>query len=109
MKVFIYVDEAQYCGMHGYFDQGVCEVDDIKDAYALGYEWGWELCDSYENLYPYDDYDTELDRIEDIKQSIAVSVYLIRDDIIESVRELDSIAYHLGSEVFIEQYCKQER
>lgn len=108
MKVFIYVDEQRYGGLHGYFNQGVYEVNSLDMAYEIGYECGWELCDSYEDLYPYDDYDCEEDRVEDIEQNIEVLVYAIRADVEETVQELDKLAYNLGYEYFVEKYCENE-
>lgn len=108
MKVFIYVDEQRYGGLHGYFNQGVCAVHDMEEAYEIGYEWGWELCNSYEDLYPYDDYDCEEDRIEDIEQNIEVLIYAIRADVEGTVWELDELASDLGYEDFVEKYCEKD-
>lgn len=102
MKVFIYATEGMYQGLHGIFNQCVTEVDNLEKAELIGRDLAESLIEDYglEEDYEEDEYtDPEFDWV----------IYRIGDKFNHiSTDDLNYIAYNMGHEDFIEQYCVEE-
>ena len=106
MRVFIYATEGIYQGLHGISNQCVVEIKDTKEADEIGQEMAENLVEEYglEDEYYGDEDDDEYMFDPEFNWNI----YKIRDDVTESIEELDNIAYREGYETFIEEYCEEE-
>lgn len=103
MKVFIYATEGIYQGLHGISNQCVVEIKDIKEANEIGQEMAESLVEEYGLEDEYEDDDAYM-----FDSEFNWNIYKIRDNVTESVEELDNIACREGHEIFIEEYCEEE-
>lgn len=120
MKLFIYSYENIYRGRHGIADFDIADVDeDCKAAYI----WenyivpaSIELMEGYNfevfkfGLEP-EDFNTDEEFYEALAEvqlkNVAGEIYKIKDTELSNL-ELCELAYDLGAEAFIEEYCEEE-
>lgn len=118
-RYLIYSCEGLYEGLHGMNCIQVHECESDREAWEIGVDASFEIMDSYEIIA--DDLQGEVDDIlsmdEDMDEDEAwESVY--RDNVVVNywkineekaknidIAELDSLAYDLGVDLFVEQYC----
>lgn len=105
MRVFIYATEGFYQGLHGIYNQCVTEVDNFEEAESIGRDLAVSLVEDYGLEEDY--YDEEDEYIIDPEFNWIIC--RIDDEFNHiSTADLDSIAYDMGYEDFIEKYCVEE-
>ena len=120
-RYLIYSCEGLYEGLHGMNDIQVCECESDREAWEIGVD---ASLDFYAIIAH--DLQGEVDDIlgmgEDIdedeawesvcRDNVVVNYWKINEEKAKniSITELDSLAYDLGVDLFVEQYClKQKR
>lgn len=118
-RYLIYSCEGLYEGLHGMNCIQVCECKNDREAWNIGVDASLEIMDSYsvigdnlqEEVYDILDMDEDID--EDLvwqsvyRDNVVVNYWKINEEKAKSVSttELDSLAYNLGVDLFVEQYC----
>ena len=100
MKLFCYVYEDEYEGLH---DIKTCFVDDFSSlelAVEACREEGESLVDFF--FSPYKDEDEESFRE---RHGIKYNIYKIKDEVDLTTDQLDCLCCKWGKEYFIEEYC----
>ena len=100
MKLFCYVCEDEYEGLHGV---ETCFVDDFSSlelAVEACREEGEYLVDSF--FSPEEDEDEESFRA---RHGIEYNIYKIKDEVDLTTDQLDCLCCKCGKESFIEEYC----
>ena len=100
MKLFCYVYEDEYEGLHSI---RTCFVDDFSSlelAVEACREAGEYLVDSF--FSPEEDEDEESFRE---RHGIEYNIYKIKDEVDFTIYQLDYLCYALGRKSFIEEYC----
>ena len=124
-RFYYYATENIYQGLHGIEDSGVIEAKDMSDACDFCFERCMSLMEDYDDimtslgeraanyLNEEDSEDEEkfyemLDEV--MAENALVSVWKIDEEKARglSTEELNSIAYHEGSNYFIKEYCISE-
>lgn len=117
MRVAIYACEGMYGGLHGIADYWIGEVNDLKEAEAIGQEMSYDLASSYECIYNSYKEDAENEGLEPyteefyeyieecIRENIEYEIYTIKDTD-KSDEELCEMFYN-DKEDFIENYCEE--
>lgn len=124
-RFYYYATENIYQGLHGIEDSGVIEAKDMSDACDFCFERCTSLMEDYDDIMTSlreraESYLSEEDRKNDEKvyemldevmaENALVAVWAINEEKAKglSTEELDSIAYHEGSNYFIKEYCTSE-
>ena len=100
MKLFCYVYEDEYGGLHGI---RTCFVDDFSSlelAVEACCEAGEYLVDSF--FSPEEDEDEESFRE---RHDIEYNIYKIKDEVDLTTDQLDCLCCKWGKESFVEEYC----
>ena len=100
MKVFIYACEGTFWGSHGVNEQCVIEVSSVEEVEEIGNEMSMNVSQSYEYMLHTEE--------EDEEPEFIWYAWKIRDDVTESVDELDAIAGGCDYKSFVEEYCGEE-
>ena len=96
MKVFIYATEGQYEGLHGVFEHDIVDVNDINEAQEIGRDLATQLIEEFELN----------EEAEWYEQELYWDIYPIKEEYCDMTNyELGSIAFSLGYEDFVEEYC----
>lgn len=124
-RFYYYATENIYQGLHGIEDSGVIEARDMNNACDFCFERCMNLMEDYDDIMTSlreraENYLSEEDRENDEKvyemldevmaENALVVVWAINEEKAKgfSTEELDSIAYHEGSNYFIKEYCVSE-
>ena len=100
MKLFCYVCEDEYEGLHGIETLFVVNFSSLELAVEACREAGEYLVDSF--FSPEEDEDEESFRE---RHGIEYDIYKIKDGIDLTTYQLDYLCYALGRKYFIEEYC----
>lgn len=118
-RYLIYSCEGLYEGLHGMNRIQVCECESDREAWEIGVNASLEIMDSYSIIgndlqnEVYDILDMDEDIDEDLawesvyRDNVVVDYWEINEEKAENIdtTELDSLAYDLGVDLFVEQYC----
>ena len=100
MKLFCYVYEDEYEGLHG------IETSFVDDFLSL--EYAIEAC-RIEGEYLFDSFfSPEEDEDEESfreRHGIEYNIYKIKDEVDLTTDQLDRLCYEWGKKSFIEEYC----
>ena len=118
-RYLIYSCEGLYEGLHGMNYIQVCECESDREAWDIGVNASLDIMYSYGIIA--DDLQAEVDDIldmdEDIdedeawesvyRDNVVVNYWKINEEKAKNIcmGELDSLAYDLGVDLFVEQYC----
>ena len=104
MRVFIHSTEEIYQGLYGIENFCITEINDIMEAHAIGQEMAWDLISEYglEDEY----YDDEGELL--FEPEFNWLIYKIRDDVTDSLEDLNNFIFDEGYEEFIKKYCEEE-
>lgn len=118
-RYLIYSCEGLYDGLHGMNCIQVRECESDREAWERGVDASFEIMDSYGIIA--DGLQGEVDDIlgmdEDIdedeawesvyRDNVVVNYWKINEEKAKNIdtAELDSLAYDLGVDLFVEQYC----
>ena len=116
MRIFIYACEEIYGGLHGIESVRVIETSDWEEANDEGREMSFCVQDDYYSSSDWasvcgvdDENEVEEELCEEARDEyLCWTIWKIRDDITLSIEELDTAAYHLDKEEFVELYCEPE-
>lgn len=110
MRVFIYACEQMYGGLHGIEDKRVVEVDSFEEANEYGEEMSRDVIESYDTLGDFDEYEDEEAYEEAFLENREWHIYPINEEVCKdfSTEVLDKVAYDLGYELFVKEYCGKE-
>ena len=122
MKIYIYVCEETYAGLHGISDFNIIEVDKLDEKTGriidgYGVDTGLQLiadyCDDEYTLLREDYLDLDDDEFEAMQsdyylENIIIESFAIRDEYSNlSVDELSELAYYNGHRDFVAEYCRR--
>ena len=121
-KYLIHAMEGRFQGLHGIESLIVVEYDNIDDVYEDASYHSEEVMTQYGGILEEieedadylcqewfgDDYTT--DQFDDVYWELITEnklwyIYKIRDEITLSCAELENKAFHLGANIFIEEFC----
>ena len=100
MKLFCYVYEDEYEGLHGIETLFVDDFSSLELAVEACREAGEYLVDSF--FSPEEDEDEESFRA---RHGIEYNIYKIKDEVDLTTDQLDCLCCKCGKESFIEEYC----
>ena len=100
MKLFCYVYEDEYEGLHGIETLFVDDFSSLELAVEACHESGEYLVDSF--FSPEEDEDEESFRE---RHGIEYNIYKIKDEVDLTTDQLDCLCCKCGKESFIEEYC----
>ena len=100
MKLFCYVYEDEYEGLHGIETSFVDDFLSLEYAIEACHIEGEYLVDSF--FSPEEDEDEESFRE---RHGIKYNIYKIKDEVDFTTYQLDYLCYALGRKSFIEEYC----
>lgn len=103
MKLFCYVYEDEYGGLHGVKTLFVSNFSSLEYAIEACRESGEYLVDSF--FSPDEDEDEESFRE---RHGIEYNIYKIKDGIDLTTDQLDCLCCKWGKELFIEEYCDKD-
>ena len=100
MKLFCYIYEDEYEGLHGVNTRFVDDFSSLELAVEACLEAGEYLVDSF--FSPEEDEDEESFRE---RHGIEYNIYKIKDEVDLTTDQLDCLCCKCGKESFIEEYC----
>lgn len=102
MRLFCYVYEDEYEGLHGIETLFVDDFLSFEGAVDACREEGESLVDFF--FSPYEDEDEESFRE---RHGIEYDIYKIKDEIDLTTDQLDYLCSQLGKKFFVEEYCEK--
>ena len=100
MRLFCYVYEDEYEGLHGIETLFVDDFSSLELAVEACREEGESLVDFF--FSPYEDEDEESFRE---RHGIEYNIYKIKDEVDLTTDQLDYLCYVWSRKSFIEEYC----
>ena len=100
MKLFCYVYEDEYEGLHGIETLFVDDFSSLEYAIEACCEEGEYLVNSF--FSPEEDEDEESFRE---RHGIEYNIYKIKDEVDLTTDQLDCLCYKWGKKSFIKEYC----
>ena len=100
MRLFCYVYEDEYEGLHGIETLFVDDFLSFEGAVDACREEGESLVDFF--FSPYEDEDEESFRE---RLGIEYNIYKIKDEVDLTTDQLDCLCFEWGKKSFIEEYC----
>lgn len=124
-RFYYYATENIYQGLYGIEDSGVIEARDMNNACDFCFERCMSLMEDYDDIMTSlrekaenclseeenEDDEKFYEMLDEVMaENALVAVWAINEEKAKglSTEELDSIAYHEGSNYFIKEYCNGE-
>ena len=124
-RFYYYATENIYQGLHGIEDSGVIEARDMNNACDFCFERCMSLMEDYDDIMTSlrekaenclseeknEDDEEFYEMLDEVMaENALVAVWAIDEEKAKgfSTEELDSMAYHEGSNYFIKEYCISE-
>lgn len=106
MVVYIYSDETMYCGLHGMYNCGVYEVNNLEEANEIGHELAYDVVESYSSISDNYDYDDD-DDMEALDESLQWIVWTIKPEaqLKLGIGGLMKESARLDRDSFVDMYC----